>query len=112
MAIDQLAEIKSQMGIESLEALHNFFCFHVTGGKNDGFSQLIAAINFQTVFHQIIQHHIDGAQINIFSSAYGSSINNSTTIINRLVAGITAGKRIFKIFLFLVAQFIIMNASA
>ena len=112
MAIDQLAEIQSQMCIKGLEALHDLFCLKMTGGKNNSLTQFVTAVDLQTVFHQVIQHSIDGAKVNILAAADGFCIDHSASIAGRCVILITGGKGVLKLFLFRICQFIIVQTTA
>ncbi len=83
----------------------------MASGENDGFSQLIAAIDFQTVFHQIIQHGINGSQIDDIPTFHLIAIQNGSVQFRGIFTA-PAQECIFNGLLFFLAEFIISNAPA
>ena len=109
MAVDQLAEIHAKLGIDLLEALNDFDCFDMAGCKNDGLAQRIAAVNLQTVLHQIAQHGINSAEVEDIST---NMLSFDLCAGEVDVFFIRISKAVLKGLLFFFSQIIIFDAAA
>ena len=107
MAVDELAEVHTQFRINLLEALDDLLGLNMAGGKDDGFAQRVAAVYLQAVLHQVVQHGVDGAQVDD-ALAELSAFNFRAGKVDAVVVG----ERILEGRLFFLSQVVIANAAA
>ena len=107
MAVDELTEIHTQLRVNLLKALDDLLRLNMAGGKDDGFAQCVAAFHLQAVFHQIVQHRVDGAQVDD-ALAELSALDFRAGKVDAVVIG----KGILKGRLFFLGQVVIANAAA
>ena len=82
----------------------------VVVGKDDGLADALSALHLQTVLHQVLQHTVDGVEIeDVIEYLLGLDVSGLGVSFNRLDS-LFIGPHFFELFLFLGAQVVILDA--
>ena len=112
LAVDEFAELVSQVVVLLMELLDDDLCLDVVFREDDGFADFVARVNFQAVLHEVIEHGADGSAVDVLRARRDYRMGHCFRVGVWIVWRIGGNVNLFDRFLLLIGEVVVGDAPA